>query len=389
MLKPLKPNSKPERPFFSSGPCAKRPGWRPDALSNALIGRSHRSADGRERLKLAVTRTHELLQLPPGYEVAIVPGSDTGAFEMAMWNLLGQRGVDVLAWDVFGRNWLRDATTELKLADLRTFEAEPGYLPDLGQIDFSRDVLFTWNGTTTGVRVPDANWIASDRDGLVICDATSALLAEEIDFRKIDVLTYSWQKVLGGEGAHGMLILSPRALERLETHRPPWPVPKLFRLWNADGILRDVFEGVTLNTPSMLCVEDYLDALAWATEIGGMEATITRAQDNAAALYDWIERTDWIAPLAVDPRTRSHTSVTMRFADSQLAAASESVRADVMRTMVQLLEAEGAAFDIAAYRGMPAGLRIWCGATVETRDIAGLLPWLEWAYAEARAMIAA
>lgn len=389
MLKPLKPKTKPERPFFSSGPCAKRPGWRPNALSNALVGRSHRSADGRARLKLAITRTHELLQLPAGYEVAIVPGSDTGAFEMAMWNLLGQRGVDVLAWDVFGRNWLRDATTELKLADLRTFEAEPGHLPDLGQVDFSRDVLFTWNGTTTGVRVPDANWIASDRDGLVMCDATSALLAEEIDFRKIDVLTYSWQKVLGGEGAHGMLILSPRALQRLETHRPPWPVPKLFRLWNADGILRDVFEGVTLNTPSMLCVEDYLDALAWAIEIGGMDATIARAKANAAMLYDWIGRTDWIAPLAVDPRTRSHTSVTMRFAEPQLATAPDSVRADVMRTMVGLLEAEGAAFDIAAYRGMPAGLRIWCGATVETGDIAALLPWLDWAYAEARAVILA
>ncbi|MBS0252858.1 MAG: phosphoserine transaminase [Proteobacteria bacterium] len=389
MLKPLKPKTKPERPFFSSGPCAKRPGWRPDALSNALVGRSHRSADGRERLKLAITRTHELLQLPPGYEVAIVPGSDTGAFEMAMWNLLGQRGVDVLAWDVFGRNWLRDATTELKLADLRTFEAEPGHLPDLGQVDVSRDVLFTWNGTTTGVRVPDADWIASDRDGLVMCDATSALLAEEIDFGKIDVLTYSWQKVLGGEGAHGMLILSPRALQRLETHRPPWPVPKLFRLWNADGILHDVFEGVTLNTPSMLCVEDYLDALAWAIEIGGMEATIARAQANAAVLYDWIERTDWIAPLAVDPRTRSHTSVAMRFVEPQLETASESVRADVMRTMVALLEAEGAAFDVAAYRGMPAGLRIWCGATVETGDIAALLPWLDWAYEEARAVILA
>ncbi|CCB64263.1 MULTISPECIES: phosphoserine transaminase [unclassified Hyphomicrobium] len=389
MPKLLKPKTSPERPFFSSGPCAKRPGWRPDVLCNALVGRSHRSMDGRERLKLAVTRTHELLRLPPGYEVAIVPGSDTGAFEMAMWNLLGQRGVDVLAWDVFGRNWLRDATSELKLADLRTFEAEPGYLPDLGQVDFSRDVLFTWNGTTTGVRVPDANWIASDRDGLVICDATSALLAEEIDFQKIDVLTYSWQKVLGGEGAHGMLILSPRALERLETHRPPWPVPKLFRLWNADGVLRDVFEGVTLNTPSMLCVEDYLDALAWATGIGGLEATIARADANAALLYDWIERTDWIAPLAVDPQTRSHTSVAMRFAEPQLVAASESVRADVMRTMVQLLEAEAAAFDIAAYRGMPPGLRIWCGATVETQDIAALLPWLDWAYAEARAVIAA
>lgn len=387
MLKLLKPKSKPERPFFSSGPCVKRPGWRPDVLSGALVGRSHRSAEGRERLKLAVVRTREQLQLPPGYQVAIVPGSDTGAFEMAMWTLLGQRGVDVLAWDVFGHNWLRDATAELKLADLRIFEAEPGHLPDLSQIDFSRDVLFTWNGTTTGVRVPNADWIAPDRKGLTICDATSALFAEEIDFTKIDVLTYSWQKALGGEGAHGMLIMSPRALERLASYRPPWPVPKLFRLWNADGILHDVFEGVTLNTPSMLCVEDYLDALAWAAEVGGLNAMIARARGNARILYDWVSRTEWIAPLAVDPRTRSHTSVALRFVEPQLAEAAESVRLEVMRRMVQRLEEESAAFDIAAYRGMPAGLRIWCGTTVETRDIVALLPWLDWAYAEVRSTV--
>lgn len=385
MSKLQKPQSKPARPFFSSGPCVKRPGWMPDALSGALVGRSHRSADGRERLKLAVTRTRDVLRLPPGYEVAIVPGSDTGAFELAMWNLLGERGVDVLAWDVFGRNWLRDATAELKLADLRTFEAEPGHLPDLGKVDFSRDVLFTWNGTTTGVKVPAANWIPDDRRGLVICDATSALFAEEIDLGKIDVLTYSWQKALGGEGAHGMLIASPRALERLASYRPPWPVPKLFRLTSQDGILRDVFEGVTINTPSMLCVEDYLDALAWAEGLGGIDATIARSKANSAMLYEWIDRTHWVVPLAVDPRTRSHTSVAMRFAEPALANASEDVRLDVMREMVRFLEEEAAAFDIAAYRGMPAGLRIWCGATVETDDIAALLPWLEWAYAKVRA----
>jgi phosphoserine aminotransferase len=331
-----------------------------------------------------VTRTRGILRLPPGYEVAIVPGSDTGAFELAMWNLLGARGVDVLAWDVFGRNWLRDATAELKLQDLRTFEAEAGHLPDLGKVDFSRDVLFTWNGTTTGVRVPNADWIPDDREGLVICDATSALFAEEIDLRKIDVLTYSWQKALGGEGAHGMLIMSPRALDRLASYRPPWPVPKLFRLTNSDGILRDVFEGVTLNTPSMLCVEDYLDALQWAESIGGLDATVARARANSSALYEWIARTAWVAPLAVDAATRSHTSVAMRFAEPALVTAGEAVRLDVMRGMVRLLEAEGAAFDIAAYRGMPAGLRIWCGTTVETGDIVALLPWLEWAYAEAR-----
>jgi phosphoserine aminotransferase len=387
MSKPEKPKTKPKRPFFSSGPCAKRPGWRPDVLSDALVGRSHRSADGRERLKLAITKTREILRLPPGYEVAIVPGSDTGAFELAMWNLLGQRGVDVLAWDVFGRNWLRDATLELKLPDLRTFEAEPGYLPDLGKVDFSRDVLFTWNGTTTGVRVPDANWIPDNRSGLTFCDATSALFAEDIDLRKIDVLTYSWQKALGGEGAHGMLVVSPRALDRLSSYRPTWPVPKLFRLTNKDGILRDVFEGVTLNTPSMLCVEDYLDALGWAQGIGGLDVTIDRARANSSVLYEWIARTKWIAQLAVDPQTRSHTSVAMRFAEPEIASAAEDVRAKVMRDMVRLLEEEGAAFDIAAYRGMPAGLRIWCGTTVETEDIVALLPWLEWAYAEVRSTV--
>ncbi len=387
MLKPLKPITKPKRPFFSSGPCAKRPGWQPDALSSALVGRSHRSEDGRARLKLAVTWTRDILRLPPGYEVAIVPGSDTGAFELAMWNLLGARGVDLLAWDAFGRNWLRDVTAELKLTDLRTFEAEAGHLPDLSKVDFSRDVLFTWNGTTTGVMVPNADWIADDRDGLVICDATSALFAEDIDFSKIDVLTYSWQKALGGEGAHGMIIMSPRALDRLASYRPPWPVPKLFRLTNSDGILRDVFEGVTINTPSMLCVEDYLDALGWIDEIGGLDGAIARARANASALYDWIARIDWAEPLAVDPDTRSHTSVAMRFAAPDLIDTSESVRLDVMRGMARILDGEGAAFDVAAYRGMPAGLRVWCGTTVETQDIVALLPWLDWAYAEARSAV--
>ncbi|MBS0232977.1 MAG: phosphoserine transaminase [Proteobacteria bacterium] len=387
MLKPPKPITKPKRPFFSSGPCAKRPGWQPDALGGALVGRSHRSEDGRARLKLAVTWSRDILRLPAGYEVAIVPGSDTGAFELAMWNLLGARGVDLLAWDVFGRNWLRDATAELKLADLRTFEAEAGHLPDLSKVDFSRDVLFTWNGTTTGVRIPNADWIADDRGGLVICDATSALFAEDIDFNKIDVLTYSWQKALGGEGAHGMIIMSPRALDRLASYRPPWPVPKLFRLTNSDGILRGVFEGVTINTPSMLCVEDYLDALGWVDEIGGLDGAIARARANASALYDWIDRTDWVEPLAVAPATRSHTSVAMRFAAPDLIERSESVRLDIMRGMVRLLEGDGAVFDIAAYRGMPAGLRVWCGTTIETQDIVALLPWLDWAYAEARSVM--
>ena len=384
MSEPKKPQVKPARPFFSSGPCVKRPGWTPDALRDALIGRSHRSVDGRERLKLAVERTRDILRLPPGYQVAIVPGSDTGAFELAMWNLLGARGVDVLAWDIFGRNWLRDAMAELKLADLRTLEAEAGHLPNLGKVDFSRDVLFTWNGTTTGVTVPDGNWIPDDREGLVICDATSALFGEVIDLNKIDVLTYSWQKALGGEAAHGMLVASPRALERLASYRPPWPVPKLFRLTNQDGVMHDVFEGVTINTPSMLCVEDYLDALTWIEGLGGLDAAIWRARVNSQVLYDWIDRTPWVAPLGADPQTRSHTPVAMRFADPGLMSASESVRLDVMRELVRLLEAEAAGFDIAAYRGMPAGLRVWCGATVERDDIVALLPWLEWAYAKAR-----
>jgi phosphoserine aminotransferase len=384
MSTPEKPKTKPNRPYFSSGPCAKRPGWRPDVLSSALTGRSHRSVEGRERLKLAVTLTREILRVPKCYEVAIVPGSDTGAVELAMWNLLGARGVDVLAWDVFGRNWLRDIVDELKLPDARVMDAEPGHLPDLTKVDFSRDVVFTWNGTTTGTRVPDAAWIPDNRTGLTICDATSALLGEDIDLTKIDVLTYSWQKALGGEGAHGMIVMSPRALDRLATYRPAWPVPKLFRVTNKDGIIRDVFEGVTLNTPSMLCVEDYLDGLRWVKEIGGIDATIARTRANAAALYGWIERTPWVAPLAADPKTRSQTSVAMRFVEPDVLALGDERSLALMREMVRLLETERAAFDIAAYRGMPLGLRIWCGTTVETADIVGLLPWLEWAYAAAR-----
>jgi phosphoserine aminotransferase len=379
-----KPTSKPSRPFFSSGPCAKRPGWRPDVLSTALTGRSHRSVEGRERLKLATTLTHEVLRVPQGYEVAILPGSDTGAIELAMWNLLGPRGVDVLAWDVFGRNWLRDVADELRLPGTRTMDAEPGHLPDLSKVDFANDVVFTWNGTTTGVRVPNADWIPGDRQGLTICDATSALMGEDIDLTKIDVLTYSWQKAFGGEAAHGMAVMSPRALERLATHRPAWPVPKLFRLTNKDGINRDVFEGVTLNTPSMLCVEDYLDGLRWAKSIGGIDATVARSRASSAALYSWIERTPWVEPLAVDPATRSQTSVTMRFVEPAVVAMSEPQGLAFLRDMVRLLETEQAAFDIATYRGMPLGLRVWCGSTIETADILSLLPWLEWAYAEAR-----
>lgn len=375
-----RPRQKPNRPYFSSGPCVKRPGWSPGVAKSALLGRSHRSTDGRARLKLAIEKTRAVLRLPPGYEIAIVPGSDTGAFEIAMWNLLGSRGADVFAWDAFGRIWLRDALQELRLQDLRTFEADWGALPALTNADFARDVIFTWNGTTAGVRVPDANWIASDRQGLTFCDATSALLAEDIDFTKIDVLTFSWQKVVGGEAAHGMIVLSPRAADRLKTYRPPWPVPRLFRLTNGDGILPGLFEGVTLNTPSMLCVEDYLDALDWLDGLGGLAASKARAHSNAVVVYDWIEKTPWAEPLAIDPRTRSNTSVCMRLAGPDIIGGGEQRALQFVSSFCNLLEAEHAAFDIASYRGVPPGLRIWTGATVERADLENLLPWLDWAY---------
>lgn len=334
--------------------------------------------------------TRSVLQVPEGYEIAILPGSDTGAFEIAMWNLLGPRGVDVFAWEVFGRIWMRDAVEELRLKDLRTFDpAAWGVLPDLSKADFSRDVLFTWNGTTTGVRVPNADWIADDRAGLTFCDATSALFAQPIDLSKIDVLTYSWQKALGSEAAHGMLILSPRAIERLATHRPAWPVPKLFRLTNAGGVMHDVFEGVTINTPSMLCVEDYLDSLSWVESIGGLQQTIARADTNAKVIYDWIERTAWVERLAADPATLSNTSVCMRFADPAVTARGDEAAFAVTQAMSALLEAEGAAFDIASYRGVTPGLRIWTGTTVERQDLADLTPWLDWAFGEVMARTSA
>lgn len=377
----LKPALKPTQPMFSSGPCSKRPGWSTAALAGALVGRSHRSSPGKARLKDAIARTKRLLALPEGYEVAIVPGSDTGAFEMAMWNLLGPRGVDAFAWDAFGKIWLKDAVDELKLDDVRTFDAEPGKLPDMSKADFKRDVVFTWNGTTTGVRLPNADWIAADREGLTLCDATSAVFAEDIDMSKIDCLTYSWQKVLGGEAAHGMLILSPRAIARLNSHKPRWPLPKLFRLTAKGAATMDLFEGVTINTPSMLCVEDYIDALKWAEGLGGLSALQARAKDNAGVIYDYIARTPWAEPLPVDAATRSHTSVCLRFADGAAGSAPEKF----MAAMTKKLEAEGAALDIGAYRGMPAGLRIWCGATVNSADLEALLPWLDWAYAATKA----
>jgi phosphoserine aminotransferase len=384
VLTQAKPNQRPQNARFSSGPCSKRPGWSLAGLDNALLGRSHRSKEGRARLKYAIELTKEVLQLPPGYEAAIVAGSDTGAVEMAMWNMLGARGVDVFAWEVFGRIWLKDAIEELKLADLRTFDAEWGHLPDFSKADLSRDTIFTWNGTTSGVRLADANWIPDDRQGLTICDATSALFAQDIDISKIDVLTYSWQKVLGGEAAHGTLILSPRAFARLEGFRPSWPVPKLFRLTDKKGVLKDMFEGVTINTPSMLCVEDYIDALTWARAQGGLKGMQGRADANAHILYDWMARSHWAEPLAADPKTYSNTSVCIRFADREVCGTGPDAALAFSTRMAALLEAEGAAFDILAYRGVPAGMRVWTGATVEAADVALLTQWLDWAYAEVK-----
>lgn len=384
-----KPGTRPANPRFSSGPCTKRPGWTPQtALGNAFLGRSHRAKDGKARLKLAIDKTKSILGLPDGYHVGIVPGSDTGAFEMAMWSLLGARGVDALAWESFGKVWLTDVVKELKLADLRVMEGEFGVLPDLSKIDFARDVLFTWNGTTSGVRVPGSDWIPADREGLTLVDATSAVFAQPIDFTKVDVLTYSFQKVLGGEAAHGVLILSPRAVERLESYKPAWPMPKLFRMTKGGKFDKAIFEGETINTPSMMCVEDYLDALAWAESIGGHKGLIARADANAKVLHDWIDRTPWIANLAVDRATWSNTSVCLKIADPAVSSLSAAAQADFAKAMVGLLEKECVAFDIGSYRDAPAGLRIWCGSTVETSDVEALVPWLEWAFAETKATLA-
>jgi len=384
-----RPATRPQNPFFSSGPCAKRPGWSLDNLKNALLGRSHRSAAGKARLKLAIDRTRTLLELPDDYLVAIVPGSDTGAVEMALWSLLGPRGVDVLAWEAFGKDWVVDVVKQLKLGDVRVMEAAYGQLPDLAKVDFSRDVIFTWNGTTSGVRVPNADWIAADRQGLTICDATSGIFAQRLDWAKLDVITYSWQKVLGGEAAHGMLILSPRAVERLESHAPNWPVPKIFRLSKGGKLNREIFEGATINTPSMLCVEDYLDTLAWADNIGGLDALVARSDRNAQAVTDWVERTPWVDFLASVPETRSNTSVCLRVADAEIASRSLEEQAAFAGKMVKLLEKEGVAYDIGAYRDAPPGLRLWCGATVETSNLEALLPWLDWAFATLRKELAA
>ena len=383
-----KPAKRPAHIHFASGPCAKRPGWSLQNLENAFLGRSHRAKDGKARLKLAIDKTKALLGLPPGYLCAIVPASDTGAFEMAMWTMLGQRGVDALAWESFGEGWVTDAAKQLKLKDLRIIKAEYGKLPDLKQVDFSRDVLFTWNGTTSGVRVPSGDWIPSDREGLTFVDATSAVFAQQIPWDKVDVLTFSWQKVLGGEAAHGMLILSPRAIQRLESYTPAWPVPKVFRLTKGVKFMKEVFEGETINTPSMLCVEDYLDALGWAESVGGLKGLHARADANARVLYDWAAKTPWLESLAADPATRSNTSVCLKIVDPAVAKLPIDAQRAFVKQLESILDKENAARDIAGHRDAPPHLRIWCGSTVEAADLQALTAWLDWAFAEAKSSLA-
>ena len=382
------PASRPKSACFSSGPCAKRPGWTPETLKNAALGRSHRAKLGKAKLKLAIDLTREILAVPASYRIGITPGSDTGAVEMALWSLLGARGVDVLAWESFGQGWASDIVKELKLKDVRTLKAPYGELPDLAGVDFDHDVVFAWNGTTSGVRAPDANWIPDGRKGLTICDATSAAFAQPLDWTKLDVTTFSWQKALGGEAAHGVIILSPRAVERLESYSPPWPMPKLFRMTKGGKLIDGFFEGETINTPSMLCVEDYLDALEWAKQIGGLQALFARADANARAVANWVEKTDWIDFLAIRPETRSNTSVCLKVVDPEVLALPSEGQADFAKAMASLLEKERIAYDIGAYRDAPPGLRIWCGATVEAADVTALTAWLDWAFANEKAKLA-
>ena len=384
-----KPGLRPANPNFSSGPCAKRPGWSPDALKNAALGRSHRAKVGKTKLEQAIDFTREVLEVPADYRIGIVPASDTGAVEMAMWSLLGERGVDMVAWESFGEGWVTDAVKQLKLTDVRTIKAPYGELPDLASIDFDRDVVFTWNGTTSGVRVPNGDFIPADRGGLTICDATSAAFAQKLDFQKLDVVTFSWQKALGGEGAHGMLILSPRAVERLESYKPAWPLPKIFRLTSNGKLIEGIFKGETINTPSMLCVEDYIDALLWAKSVGGLDALVARADANAKVISDWAARTPAVAFLAAAEETRSNTSVCLRFADPEVANLDDAGQQAFVKGFVALLEAEKVAYDIAGYRDAPPGIRIWCGATVETSDVEALMPWLDWAFATQKATLKA
>ena len=374
-----KPKNKPQCLNFSSGPCTKRPGWSVDVLKDALLGRSHRSTEGKNKLKKAIDDTKRLLCIPENYEVGIVPASDTGAIEMAMWNLLGSRPVEALSWEVFGKDWKKDIQEQLKIPESNYHDVNFGFLPDFSKVDFNNDIIFTWNGTTSGVRIPNANWIPDNRKGLTLCDATSAVFAQELDWNKLDATSFSWQKVLGGEAAHGVLVLSPKAIKHLETYTPQWPIPKIFRLTKNKKLIEGLFRGETLNTPSMLCVEDYLDVLSWVDNLGGYKNTIKRAQNNFEVIYDWVKENSWIDFLCEDEVNLSNTSVCLKFSE-ELARKSEDEQRNFAKSIGRILEEEAVAFDIVNHRSAPPGLRIWSGATVEKEDIITLLPWIDWAY---------
>jgi phosphoserine aminotransferase len=386
MTKPAaKPATLPKSPNFSSGPCAKRPGWSLEALKDAPLGRSHRAKIGKTKLKLSIDLTRDVLQIPADYRIGIVPASDTGAVEMAMWSLLGPRGVDALAWESFGEGWVTDIIKQLKLKDARVLKSGYGDIVDLASVNFDNDVIFTWNGTTSGVRVPNGDWIPADRKGLTIADATSAAFAQKLDWQKLDVVTFSWQKALGGEAAHGVLILSPRAVERLESYVPTWPMPKIFRMTKGGKLIEGIFEGETINTPSMLCVEDYIDALNWAKSLGGLDALVARADANTKVLADWVAKSAWAAFLAKDAAIRSNTSVCLKVIDPAITALPAEAQAAFSKKLASLVEKEKAGYDIGAYRDAPPGLRVWCGATVEAADVAALTQWLDWAFVAAKA----
>ncbi|MGY9016537.1 MAG: phosphoserine transaminase [Alphaproteobacteria bacterium] len=378
-----KPNIKPNHPYFSSGPCSKRPGWSLDALSNAFLGRSHRAKIGKAKLNEVITKSKEVLELPDDYFVGIVPGSDTGAIELAMWSLLGQRPVDVCGWETFGLTWVKDITKQLKLNNVTTHQTSNyGEIPDLSKVNFDNDVVFTWNGTTSGACVPNADWIPDDRKGLSICDATSAVFAMEMDFKKLDVITWSWQKVLGGEGAHGMIALSPRAVERLESYEPDWPMPKIFQIAKNKKFTKEIFEGATINTPSLLATEDAIDALNWCISIGGQKELIKRSQSNLNVIKKWIESNDWVEFLATDPATYSSTSICFKFTHPDFTKLDNENQKKLVKEVCSIIEKEDAGYDINAYKDAPAGIRIWGGATVESSDIEKVLPWIEWAFFE-------
>ena len=379
-MTPVKPTNKPSNPNFSSGPCAKRPGWELSVLKNTPIGRSHRSKECKDKLNQAIVKSKQVLKLPDSYSLAIMTGSNTGALEAAMWSLLGCKGVDVLAWENFGKDWVIDVLEQLKIENVNSYVSDYGKLPDLGKVNFKNDVIFTWNGTTAGVRVPDAKWIPDDREGLTICDATSGIFAMDIDFNKLDAISWSWQKVLGGEAAHGMLALSPRALKRLETYTPKWPIPKLFKLANKKKVIKGVFEGATINTPSMICVEDVLDSLNWVESVGGTKELIKISNENLKIVEDWVNNSDWVKFMCADKNTRSSTSITLLIKDEWFNKFSEEEQRNVIKKIVSTLDKEGVAKDIIGYPKAPPSLRLWGGATVQNNDMKALLPWIDWAY---------